>query len=131
ELDMVCNIGRVLSGNWAAVRDEIQGVLDVCRGRSAILKVIFETGYLAEEHIRRLCELCGELGVDYAKTCTGFGPRGGSVDDVRLMREHSPRTVKIKAAGGIRTLADALAMIKAGADRIGTSHAATILGECE
>jgi deoxyribose-phosphate aldolase len=95
------------------------------------LKVIFETGYLAEEHVRRLCEVCGELGVDFVKTSTGFGPRGASVEDVALMRGCSPPAVKVKASGGIRTLVDVQTLLDAGADRIGTSRTAEILGECE
>jgi deoxyribose-phosphate aldolase len=106
-------------------------VLDLVRTRGGLLKVIFETGYLAEEHIRRLCELCGELGADFVKTSTGFGPRGASVEDVRLMREHSPPAVRIKASGAIRTLADAQSLLAAGADRLGTSRTAEILDECE
>lgn len=130
ELDMVVNIGRVLSGDYGSVRDEIHAVFDLVRARGGLLKVIFETGYLAEEHIRRLCELCGELGADFVKTSTGCGPRGASVEDVRLMREHSPPGVKIKASGGIRTLADVQALVAAGADRLGTSRTAEILDEC-
>lgn len=130
ELDMVVNVGRVLSGDWGPVRDEIHAVLDVTRARGGILKVIFETGFLVEEHIRRLCELCGESSVHFVKTSTGFGPRGASLEDIRLMRQCSPPEVKIKASGGIRTLTDALAFIEAGADRIGTSSTARILGEC-
>ena len=131
ELDMVVNIGRVLSGNWGAVRDDVNSVLDAARRRKALLKVIFETGYLQADQIRRLCELCGELGVDFVKTSTGFGPRGASVEDVRLMRECSPAEVKVKASGGIGTLAQLQALRTAGADRIGTSRTAQILDECD
>lgn len=130
ELDMVVNVGRVLSGDWGNVRDEIHAVLDVTHARGGLLKVIFETGHLAEGHIRRLCETCGELGVDFVKTSTGFGPRGASVEDVALLRGSSPPAVKVKASGGIRTLADVQALLAAGADRIGTSRTAEILGEC-
>ncbi len=131
ELDLVVNIGRVLSGDCGIVRDEISAVCDVTHARGGLLKVILETGYLDEGRIRRLCELCGELGVDFVKTGTGFGPRSASVEDVRLMRASSPPAVKVKASGGIRTLADALALIDAGADRLGTSRTREILDECE
>jgi deoxyribose-phosphate aldolase len=131
ELDMVINIGRVLSGNWGPVRDEVQAVLDVTRARGGLLKVILETGYLDEGQIRRLCELNSEVGADFVKTSTGFGPRGASVEDVRLMRDSSADHVQIKASGGIRTLADAVALIEAGADRIGTSRTAEILAACD
>lgn len=128
ELDMVINVSRVVSGKWGAVRDEIEAVFDVAHARGVLLKVIFETGYLNEEQIRRLCEICGESGVDFVKTSTGFGPRGASADDVRLMRACSPAEVRVKAAGGIRTRDDAEILIFAGADRIGTSKTADILG---
>jgi len=131
ELDMVVNIGRVLTGSWGLVRDEVQAVLDVTRARGGLLKVILETGYLDEAQIRRLCELNSEIGTDFVKTSTGFGPRGASVEDVRLMRAASADGVRIKASGGIRTLADAVSLIDAGADRIGTSRTAEILAECE
>ena len=131
ELDMVVNVGRVLSGDWSSVRDEIAAICDVTHGRGALLKVIFETGYLDESHVRRLCELCGELCVDFVKTSTGFGPRGASVADVRLMRAASPDRIKIKASGGIRTLAQAVELIDAGADRLGTSSTERILTELE
>jgi deoxyribose-phosphate aldolase len=130
ELGMVVNIGRVRSGDWESVRDEIHAVLDVTHARGGLLKVIFETGYLAEEQIRRLCELCGELGVDFVETSTGYGPRGTSIEDVTLMRQHLPASVKIKASGGVRSLTDLQSLAQAGADRIGTSRTAEILGEC-
>lgn len=128
ELDMVVNIGHVVSGKWGAVRDEIEAVCDLVHARGMLLKVIFETGYLNEDQIRRLCEICADSNVDFVKTSTGFGPRGASTDDVRLMRASCPPAVKIKAAGGIRTRADAETLIRAGADRIGTSQTARILG---
>lgn len=131
ELDMVINIGRVLSGDWGHVRDEVQAVLDVARARGGLLKVVFETGYLDEGQIRRLCELSSEVGADFVKTSTGYGPRGASIEDVRLMRAAAADRVKVKASGGIRTLADATSLIEAGADRIGTSRTAAILDECE
>lgn len=127
ELDMVVNVGRVVSGDWGAVRDEVQAVFDAARMRGTLLKVIFETGYLNESQIARLCEICGEIGVDFVKTSTGFGPRGASAEDVRLMRAHCPDGVRIKASGGIRTLDDAETLIAAGADRLGTSHTAAIV----
>lgn len=129
ELDMVINIGRAVSGDWGAVRDEVQAVFDAARARDVLFKVILETGYLDEERIARICEICGEIGVDFVKTSTGFGPRGASVEDVRLMRSHSPEGVRIKAAGGIRTWEEAESLIAAGADRIGTSQTAAILAD--
>lgn len=131
ELDLVVDIGRALSGDWGSVRDEVQAVLDVTHARGGLLKVVLETGYFAEEHLRRLCELCGELGADFVAAGSGFGPRGASVEDVRFLREHAPPSVRIKATGGIETLADVQALIEAGADRIASSRTPVILDETE
>lgn len=129
ELDMVVNISQVLSGDYAAVRADIQAVLERTHAGGARLKVIFENCYLQREHKVALCELCGELGVDWVKTSTGFGSGGATVDDVRLMREHSPEHVQVKAAGGIQTLEMLLAVREAGASRSGCSKTAEVLGE--
>ncbi len=129
ELDMVVNIGKVLSGDWNYVRDDIQAVLDVARAHDAIVKVIFENCYLLDEHKIRLCEICGRLRADFVKTSTGFGESGAAIDDVKLMRKHSPAHVRIKAAGGIRTLDQFLDFRNAGADRIGVSATIAILEE--
>jgi len=129
ELDMVVNVGKVLSGDWDYVRSDIQAVLDVARTHNAIVKVIFENCYLSNDHKIRLCELCGRLHADFVKTSTGFGDSGATLDDIKLMRQHSPTHVKIKAAGGIRSLDQFLAFHDAGADRIGLSATAAILEE--
>lgn len=131
ELDLAIDIGRALSGDWGHVRDEINAVLDVTHGRGGLLKVVLEVGYFAEEHLRRLCELCAELGADFVAAGSGFGPRGASAEDIRLLREHSPPGVQIKAAGGVETLADVQTLIEAGADRIATSRTPEILDEAE
>lgn len=94
-----------------------------------LLKVILETGYLTPEQICQATDLVSSLGVDFVKTCTGFGPRGATVEDVRLMCATVEPGVQVKAAGGIRTLDDALAMLEAGATRLGTSHGAEILAQ--
>lgn len=129
ELDMVANVGKVLSGDWHAVRDAIAAVQAVAAAGGALVKVIFENCYLADEHKVRLCERCSEIGVAYVKTSTGFGPGGAAVDDVRLMARSVAPGVGVKAAGGIRTLDDLLAMRAAGATRIGASATAAILDE--
>ncbi|MCX7591608.1 MAG: deoxyribose-phosphate aldolase, partial [Kiritimatiellae bacterium] len=103
ELDMVVNISRVLSGNWSYVSGEIRAIVETVHAGRARLKVIFETCYLSEEQKVRLCSVCGDLGVDWVKTSTGFGPSGATAADVRLLRRHSPPQVQIKAAGGIHT----------------------------
>ena len=130
ELDMVVNISRVLSGDWAYVQTEIAAILHAVRSEGAKLKVIFENCYLQDEHKVRLCEVCGSIGVDWVKTSTGFGTGGATLEDVRLMRAHTPAHVQVKAAGGIRDLDTVLAMRELGVTRIGASRTAEILEEC-
>lgn len=127
ELDMVVNIGQVLSGRWDAVRDDIAAVTEVAhRGRS-IVKVIFENCYLEDQMKRRLCRICGEVGADYVKTSTGYGTGGATRADIILMRDSSPDPVKIKAAGSIRDLDTAIAFAELGCSRLGLSKTADIL----
>lgn len=129
ELDLVVNVSQVVSGEWNYVRDDIAAVADVTHRAGQKLKVIFENCYLQDEQKIRLCQICGELGVDWVKTSTGFGSGGATIDDVRLMREHSPAAVQVKAAGGVRDLETLLAFRSLGATRIGTSRTAEILNE--
>jgi deoxyribose-phosphate aldolase len=129
ELDMVVNISQVKSGDFAAVRDDIVAVLEPTRARGQKLKVIFETCYLNEAEKIRLCEICGELSVDWVKTSTGFGSAGATASDVRLMRKHSPPAVQVKAAGGVADLEMLLKMREAGATRSGCSKTAEVLSE--
>jgi deoxyribose-phosphate aldolase len=139
EIDMVINIGQVLGGALAAVSDEIRAVNRAVTGRGGILKVIFETGYLGDDHIIQLSSICSEHRVAFAKTATGFGfikeaggqyaCRGAEERHVALMRRHLADGVKIKASGGIGTL-EALRRFKAlGAERIGTSATGAIMAE--
>ncbi|MCS7239321.1 MAG: deoxyribose-phosphate aldolase [Thermoguttaceae bacterium] len=130
ELDMVVNIGKVLSEDWPYVRSDIRGVLEVVRQHGKVLKVIFENCYLQKQHKIRLCELCGELGVDFVKTSTGYAEGGATLEDLRLMREHCPPHVQIKAAGGVRTLDQLLAVRAIGVTRVGATRTAEILDEC-
>jgi deoxyribose-phosphate aldolase len=131
ELDFVVNISQVLSGNWQFVRSEIRAVIDVTHDRGKKVKAIFENCYLTDTQKIRLCEICGELGADWVKTSTGFGIGGAMIEDVKLMRKHSPPQVQVKAAGGIRGLDALLAFRAAGATRIGTSRTVEILDECK
>ena len=124
---MVINIGHLRSGRIAYVRDEIAAVVDAADGRC--VKVILECCYLDRDQIGRACAAAIAAGADFVKTSTGFGPGGATVEDVRFMRSQVGEAVGVKAAGGIRTLADATAMIRAGATRIGTSRTAHILAE--
>ena len=130
ELDLVSNVHRALSEDWAYVRSEIAAVLAEVRAQGQKLKVIFENCYLSDAQKIRLCELCGELGVDWVKTSTGFGSSGATLDDLRLMRAHSPAHVQVKASGGVRELDFVLAAREIGVTRCGSSRTAEILDEC-
>lgn len=129
ELDMVMNIGAMRSGNLETVLSDIRGVVDIAHGYGCIVKVILENAYLSDEQKVTACRAAMEAGADYVKTSTGFGPSGATECDVRLMRKTVGPSMGVKAAGGIRSLADALKMVEAGADRLGTSASAAILAE--
>jgi deoxyribose-phosphate aldolase len=129
ELDMVVNISQVLSGDFDAVRTDILAVLQPTHARGQKLKVIFENCYLSEAQKIRLCEICGELSVDWVKTSTGFGSSGATIDDLLLMRRHSPAHVQVKAAGGVAELEMLLKVREAGATRSGCSKTREVLDE--
>jgi deoxyribose-phosphate aldolase len=129
ELDMVVNIGQVLGGNWDDVAADIDAVVKAAHARDAIVKVIFENCYLNDDQKVRLCKICGEVGADYVKTSTGYGTGGATHDDLILMRKSSPPHVKLKAAGGVRTLDQAIAVVDLGCDRFGASKTAEMLDE--
>jgi deoxyribose-phosphate aldolase len=129
ELDMVINISALKSGRPELVQAEIADIRELCHVNDALLKVIIETALLTPEEIVQLCEMCAAAEVDFVKTSTGFASRGASFDDVKLMRRSLPATVRIKAAGGIRSRAAALALVEAGADRLGSSNSLTLITE--
>jgi deoxyribose-phosphate aldolase len=129
ELDMVVNIGKVLSEDWDYVKADIAAVKEAASEYGAVLKVIFENCYLADHHKIKLCGICSELAVDFVKTSTGFGPSGATDEDLKLMRMHSPPSVRIKAAGGIRSLDRALRVRQLGCSRIGATATEKILDE--
>jgi deoxyribose-phosphate aldolase len=129
ELDMVINIGQALGGEWEAVAADIAAVTKAAHDGGAIVKVIFENCYLNDEEKVRLCRICGEVGADYVKTSTGYGTGGATHEDLILMRRSAPAHVKLKAAGGVRTLDAAIAVAELGCDRIGASKTAEILDE--
>jgi deoxyribose-phosphate aldolase len=129
ELDMVINIGQAIGGKWGDVRSDIAAVTDAAHARGAIVKVIFENCYLNDSQKIRLCQICSEVGADYVKTSTGYGSSGATHDDLILMRKHSAQSVKLKAAGGIRSLDAMIAAAELGCDRIGASKTAEILDE--
>jgi deoxyribose-phosphate aldolase len=129
ELDMVVNIGQAIGGQWDAVRDDIAAVTRAAHDRGAIVKVIFENCYLSDDQKVRLCQVCGEVNADYVKTSTGYGTGGATHEDLILMRRSAPPHVKLKAAGGVRTLDAAIAVAELGCDRIGASKTAEMLDE--
>ena len=120
EIDMVINIGWAKEGRWADITAEIAAVKAACQGR--LLKVIIETCLLTEEEKIALCKCVSDSGADYIKTSTGFSTAGATFDDVKLFAAHVAPHVKIKAAGGISSLADAEEFIRLGASRLGTSR---------
>lgn len=130
ELDMVVNISKVKSRDDAYTRADIRAVLEVCRAHGGRLKVIFENAYLTDEEKIRLCAICGELAVDWVKTSTGYAPGGATDADLVLMRKHSPPSVQVKAAGGIRDYDRVLAVRALGVTRVGASRTADILDTC-
>jgi deoxyribose-phosphate aldolase len=131
ELDMVVNISKVLSGDWEYIGHDIAAVIDVAHAQGQKVKVIFENAYLNDDQKIRLCRICGDVGADWVKTSTGYGPSGATIEDVRLMRRHSPPHVQIKAAGGVRDLDRLLEMRALGVTRVGATRTAEILDECK
>ncbi len=129
EIDMVINIRALQAGEAALVRAEIADLAAACRQAGAISKVILETCYLTDAQKDLVCQMALAEGADFVKTSTGFGPAGATVEDVRRMRQVVGPQMGVKAAGGIRTLAAAQAMIAAGATRIGTSAGVAIMQE--
>ena len=125
EVDMVINIGFFKDGRYAEVEDEIRQIHEACGGR--ILKVIIETCLLTDEEKIKACELVTRAQAEYIKTSTGFSAAGATFEDVRLMREHVGADVKVKAAGGISSFADAEKFVELGADRLGTSRLVKIM----
>ncbi len=130
ELDMVVNISKVLTGDWDYVRSEIGDLVDLTHGYQQKIKVIFENCYLNDEQKIRLCEICGEVDADWVKTSTGYGTGGATLEDLQLMRKHSPEHVQVKAAGGVRDLDGLLAVRAIGVTRVGASATIVILDEC-
>jgi deoxyribose-phosphate aldolase len=127
EVDMVIDIGSLKSGDHKAVEDDIRGVVKAAG--KATVKVIIETCFLSDDEKRTACELAKKAGAHFVKTSTGFGTGGATIEDVKLMRKTVGDSMKVKASGGIRSYHDAIAMLDAGADRIGTSSGVSIVSE--
>jgi deoxyribose-phosphate aldolase len=130
ELDAVINISKARSGEWTYVRDELAALAELIHGGGAKLKVIFENAYHDEAAKIRLCEICSEIGADWVKTSTGYAASGATLDDLKLMRLHTPPQVQVKAAGGIRDLDALLAVRAIGVSRVGATRTASMLEEC-
>jgi len=142
EIDMVINIGKALQEDWAYIEEEIKAVVDTSHRFGAITKVIFETDFITKDEQKiRLCEICSKAGADYVKTSTGFGfvkgtdgkyfYTGATAHDLALMRKYSVPSVKIKAAGGVRTLAVLLEYKELGISRCGATATAAMLDEAK
>jgi deoxyribose-phosphate aldolase len=130
ELDVVINISRARSADWQYVQNEISDLTEIIHSEGARIKVIFENAYHDDASKIRLCQICGEIGVDWVKTSTGYAPSGATLPDLELMRKYSPPAVQIKAAGGIRDL-DALLNVRAiGVSRVGATRTEAMLEEC-
>jgi len=128
ELDMVVNLSLLKSGDYSTTKRDIAAVVDAKRlSKEIVVKVIIETDWLTTDEKVIACKLAKEAGADFVKTSTGFFSKGATVEDVRLMRKTVGPNMGVKAAGGIKTYAEALRMIEAGANRIGTSSATAII----
>lgn len=138
EIDMVMNISFMKSNDFESLLDDMKAVVEAAQetceclhGKKAIVKVILETGYLDRDEIVKACEVALSSGADFVKTSTGFGPRGATIEDVRLMKSVVGGKMKVKAAGGIRTLRQAVEFLNEGADRLGVSRGIAILLEAQ
>lgn len=140
EIDMVVNIGKALQGDWAYIEKEIEDVTKACHNHSAIVKVIFETDYITKENdIVRLCEICTKVGADYVKTSSGFGfvkgtdgkysYEGATIANLKIMKQNIGPNVKVKAAGGVRTLDGLIAVQEAGCSRCGATATIAMMEE--
>jgi deoxyribose-phosphate aldolase len=130
ELDMVINISQARSGAWDYVANEIEALTNETHKRGAKIKVIFENAYHDDAAKMELCRICGEAGVDWVKTSTGYASSGATMDDLKLMRAHSPASVQVKAAGGVRDLETLLAVRDLGVTRVGATRTQTMLEDC-
>jgi deoxyribose-phosphate aldolase len=130
ELDMVINIGRLLSGDYDYVKEDIRAVVDAAHRHNVLVKVIFENYYLTDEQKRVACRLSEEAGADFVKTSTGFADGGATLEDLQLMRDNVSGSVQVKAAGGVRDLEMALKVRQIGCTRFGATRTQTIMEQC-
>lgn len=127
ELDIVINIGKHRSGNYEYVKNELKKIVDLCHGKEVLAKIIFENCYLDTGQKISACRICNEIKADYVKTSTGYGSGGATDEDLKLMREYTDPEIKIKAAGGIRTLERAIEVKMLGVSRFGATATVGIL----
>jgi len=131
ELDMVVNIGQVLGGEWNYVAHDIEAVVTAAHRRGCKVKVIFENALLKDEHKIELCKICGDVRADWVKTSTGYAESGATIEDLILMRQHSPFYVQVKAAGGVRTYEKLLEVRAIGVTRVGATATKAILEDAK
>lgn len=129
EIDYVINVGRLKMGDTKYLEEEMKGIVSVCRDAGIVCKAIFENCYLTKDEIKLMCDIALSVGPDFIKTSTGFGKGGATFEDVALMKQCVGDKIKVKAAGGVRTLDEALKYIELGVERIGTSRGAAIVDE--
>jgi deoxyribose-phosphate aldolase len=129
EVDMVLNIGRLLSGEFEYVENDTAAVVNAAHSKGLAIKVILENAYLNDSLIIKACVLCAKAGADFVKTSTGYAPSGATIHDLMLMRANTPARMQVKAAGGVRTLDDALLVRAAGGTRFGCTRTKAVIEE--
>ena len=122
ELDVVVNISKVLSGDWDYVRNELKLIVEMVREHKQKTKIIFENCYYDDAQKIKLCEICAEIKPNWVKTSTGYGTGGATIPDLKLMLEHSPKPIEVKAAGGVRTLDGLIEVLDLGVTRVGSTR---------
>ena len=129
EVDIVINIAAVKNKHWSYVKNDIDSTTRTAQLRGKIVKIIFETSLLTQDEIQKLCEICNQVEVDFVKTSTGYNGEGATTELVKLLKTNLTNSIKVKAAGGIKSKADAEELISAGADRLGSSSSIAIMSE--
>ena len=127
EVDVVLNIGRLLSGDYEYVEKDLKAVVDAAHEKGVVVKVIFENAYLTDEQKLKACEICTRVGADFTKTATGYAPGGATIHDLKLMRANTPAHMQVKAAGGVRALDDALMVKAVGGTRFGCTRTESMM----
>lgn len=131
EIDMVLNIGMLLSGEYEYVKEDIAAVVNLAHEKNVLVKVILENAYLNDEQIKIASEICSQVGADFTKTSTGYAPSGATIHDLKIMRANTPAKMQVKAAGGVRTLDDALLVRAVGVTRFGCTRTKEMLEEAK